>query len=82
MAKKKQEQEVKSKISIGIYADEFEIVAERLKIDKVTSKTVRLALGLTETKCRTGYVSKIKDLIKAKSKEDQKELYEKLASEE
>lgn len=82
MAKKKIEQESKSKISVGIYEDEFETVAEKLKLDEVTPKTIRLALGLTETKSRTGYASKIKELIKGKSKEEQKELYEKLVSEE
>ncbi len=82
-AKKKAEENTEplEKISIGIYADEYEIVAEKLDIEEVNSRNVRVALGLTETKSKTGYVSKIKELIKGKSKEEQKELYDQLSEE-
>lgn len=81
MAKAK-EKPLVSKISVGIYADEFEAVIEKLDIEECTPREIRKGLGLAETKSKTGYASKIRELVKNKTKEEQEELYNDLKDEE
>lgn len=81
MGKNNKENKVKKeKVLVGIYEDEYDKVKENLKLEQITSKDVRIALGLraTHRKAYTGeLVSKIRGMTEEAKEKLLKELEEK-----
>ncbi len=75
IAKEKTDKEVVEveKVQVSIYKDEFEAVIEELDIKEVTSRNIRVALGLKETHSKTGAKSKLIAQIRDMSKEEAEE---------